>query len=115
MRRNGRPGEKRCQEPFVDAATAIGYSAGMGRPHRVAAGGYVYHVLNRANARMTMFADPGEYEAFEHVLAEAVERTGTRLLRAAAPQRLRQPLLPVCRHFRLLPLTAWRRGLSRRV
>ena len=46
----------------------------MGRPHRAAEGGYVYHVLNRANARMTIFAAPGDYEAFEKVLAEAVER-----------------------------------------
>ena len=27
----------------------------MGRPHRAAQGGYVYHVLNRANARMRIF------------------------------------------------------------
>jgi hypothetical protein len=33
-------------------------------------------VLNRANARMTIFADASGYEAFEQVLAEAVERTG---------------------------------------
>ena len=52
----------------------------MGRPHRAAEGGYVYHVLNRANARMTIFDDDGDYEAFETVLAEAVERTETRLL-----------------------------------
>lgn len=52
----------------------------MGRPHRAAAGGYVYHVLNRANARMTIFEDEEDYEAFEKVLAEAVERTETRLL-----------------------------------
>lgn len=52
----------------------------MGRPHRAAAGGYVYHVLNRANARMTIFEDDDDYEAFEKVLAEAVERTATRLL-----------------------------------
>jgi putative transposase len=52
----------------------------MGRPHRAAEAGYVYHVLNRANARMTIFADRGDYEAFERVLAEAVERFQTRLL-----------------------------------
>ena len=46
----------------------------MGRPHRAAEAGYVYHVLNRANARMTIFADKGDYQAFERVLAEAVER-----------------------------------------
>jgi len=52
----------------------------MGRPHRAAEGGYVYHVLNRANARMTIFAEDEDYEAFEQVLSEAVERSGTRLL-----------------------------------
>ncbi len=52
----------------------------MGRPQRAAGGGYVYHVLNRANARMPIFEADGDYEAFETVLAEAVERTATRLL-----------------------------------
>src|SRR6267143_2529312 len=52
----------------------------MGRPRRAAEGGYVYHVLNRANARRTIFRDDGDYEAFEAVLLEAVERTATRLL-----------------------------------
>jgi putative transposase len=52
----------------------------MGRPHRAAEAGYVYHVLNRANARMTIFESNADYEAFENVLAEAVERTKTRLL-----------------------------------
>lgn len=52
----------------------------MGRPHRAAEGGYVYHVLNRANARMPIFEDDADYEAFERVLCEAVERTETRLL-----------------------------------
>src|SRR6185437_1551124 len=52
----------------------------MGRPHRAAEGGYVYHVLNRANARMTIFDDDGDYDAFEKVLAQAVGRTETRLL-----------------------------------
>jgi REP element-mobilizing transposase RayT len=52
----------------------------MGRPHRAAQGGYVYHVLNRANARMRIFDDEAGYDAFERVLLEAVERTQTRLL-----------------------------------
>ena len=52
----------------------------MGRPHRAAEAGYVYHVLNRSNARMTIFEDDGDYEAFEEVLSQAVERTQTRLL-----------------------------------
>ncbi len=52
----------------------------MGRPLRAAVGGYVYHVLNRANARMQIFADDADYQAFEKVLRQAVERTDTRLL-----------------------------------
>jgi putative transposase len=52
----------------------------MGRPQRAAEGGYVYHVLNRANARMAIFESDADYEAFEKVLVEAVERTKTRLL-----------------------------------
>ncbi len=52
----------------------------MGRPQRAADGGYVYHVLNRANALMTIFDKPGDYEALENVLLQAVERTKTRLL-----------------------------------
>ena len=42
----------------------------MGRPKRAADGGLVYHVLNRANARMRIFDKPEDYEAFEVVLAE---------------------------------------------
>ena len=52
----------------------------MGRPKRVADGGYVYHVLNRANARSTIFENEADYRAFEQVLEEAVERASTRLL-----------------------------------
>jgi len=37
-------------------------------------------VLNRANARVTIFEDDADYQAFEKVLTEAVERTQTRLL-----------------------------------
>lgn len=52
----------------------------MGRPQRSALGGYVYHVLNRSNARRAIFDGPQDYEAFEKVLLQAVERTKTRLL-----------------------------------
>lgn len=52
----------------------------MGRLHRAAEGGYVYHVLNRANARMTIFEDEPDFAAFEKVLWQAVERIQTRLL-----------------------------------
>jgi len=52
----------------------------MGRPLRTASGNLVYHVLNRANARMTLFEDEGDYRAFEHVLAQACKRVSMRLL-----------------------------------
>lgn len=52
----------------------------MARRLRVNAGGYVYHALNRANARMRIFSTDGDYAAFEHVLAQACERTRMRLL-----------------------------------
>lgn len=44
----------------------------MGRPLRASPGGYVYHVLNRANARLPIFQKPADYEAFERVLQEAL-------------------------------------------
>lgn len=52
----------------------------MGRPKRSADGGLIYHVLNRGNARMTIFKKEGDYEAFERILEEAVDRYGTNLL-----------------------------------
>jgi putative transposase len=52
----------------------------MGRALRADAGGYAYHVLNRANARLRIFQKDGDYEAFERVLGEAQERFATRLL-----------------------------------
>ena len=54
--------------------------SGMGRALRADTGGYVYHVLNRANARLRIFQKSEDYEAFERVLCEARERFGTRLL-----------------------------------
>ncbi len=51
----------------------------MGRLPRAAQGGMVYHVVNRANARMRLFDDEGDYAAFEKVWAEAHER-GKRFL-----------------------------------
>jgi putative transposase len=52
----------------------------MGRPLRAADGDYIYHVLNRANGRLTIFRNDDDFAAFERVLIEAVERTSTRLL-----------------------------------
>lgn len=43
-------------------------------------GGLVYHVLNRAVGRTTIFAKDADYELFERVLKEAHDRVGTRVL-----------------------------------
>jgi len=52
----------------------------MSRPPRAAEGGLVYHALNRANARLTIFDDEDDYAAFERIIGEAVTRYDMRLL-----------------------------------
>lgn len=52
----------------------------MPRSPRTDIGGYVYHVLNRANARVQIFDDEKDYELFEAILEEAVRRYDMRLL-----------------------------------
>jgi REP-associated tyrosine transposase len=52
----------------------------MPRRLRHAAGGHVYHVLNRAVGRSTLFEKAVDFEAFVRVLTEANERTPMRLL-----------------------------------
>jgi len=47
---------------------------------RATPGGIVYHVLNRANAGLTIFRDAAEYAAFEQALAEAHARVPVRIL-----------------------------------
>ncbi len=73
----GQKGAKRCQEPKRER---IGYRFDIGRPTRSAPGGWVYQVLNRANARMPIFTKDEDFAAIERMLEEAVARTGTRLL-----------------------------------
>src|SRR6185369_7851159 len=43
----------------------------MARPPRAAVGGLVYHVLNRASGRATLFTTPEDYDSFSQVVAEA--------------------------------------------
>jgi len=52
----------------------------MARSLRAAEGGLIYHALNRANARLNIFDEDDDYEAFERVLGEAVARQAMRLL-----------------------------------
>jgi len=51
----------------------------MGRPKRSDEGGAIYHMLNRANRRATIFQKPSDYRAFEGILAEALERVRLKL------------------------------------
>lgn len=46
----------------------------MGRPKRADAAGGIYHMLNRSNRKATIFHREADYEAFERILAEALER-----------------------------------------
>lgn len=52
----------------------------MARRTRCADAGYVYHVLNRAVGRATLFHKPADYAAFEKVLRQAWERSAMRLV-----------------------------------
>jgi putative transposase len=51
----------------------------MPRRPRIAPGGYVYHVLNRAVARLPLFRKPADYDAFEQVIERAHQRHPIRL------------------------------------
>src|SRR5260221_292507 len=52
----------------------------MPRVARTAVADTIYHALNRANNRQTIFHSPQEYQHFERLLEEAVEMTGMHLL-----------------------------------
>src|SRR5437870_4627385 len=52
----------------------------MGRPLRTTVGGMVYHALNRANRRVGLFENAGDYRAFLKTLAEAQTELPVRLL-----------------------------------
>jgi putative transposase len=52
----------------------------MPRPPRIAPGGFVYHVLNRANARRRIFDCDRDYAAFERILGEVQDRIPMRIL-----------------------------------
>ncbi|UCC97590.1 MAG: transposase [Phycisphaerales bacterium] len=51
----------------------------MPRARRQSPGGIVYHVLNRANARQTIFEGSFDYNMFEKILAEGLAKIPMRL------------------------------------
>ncbi len=52
----------------------------MPRAPRIDVGGYAYHVINRANARVRIFELEEDYEQFEELLDKGVKRFNMRLL-----------------------------------
>src|SRR5207245_1138785 len=52
----------------------------MARRTRCSDAGYVYHLLNRAVGRATLYNKQADYAAFEKVLRQAWERSAMRLL-----------------------------------
>jgi putative transposase len=66
----------------------------MPKRPRICPGGLVYHLLNRAVARLALFEKDGDYEAFERVRAEALTEHPTRLLAYC--------LMP--KHWHLMPV-----------
>ncbi len=52
----------------------------MPRTARIAPGGMVFHVLNRANARARIFGNEADYAAFERVMKETLTRKPMRVL-----------------------------------
>ena len=81
----------------------------MPRHARAAPGGYVYHALNRAVARLPLFQKDEDYRAFERVLVEALAKHPIRLLAYC--------LMPNHWHFVLWPegdddMTAFLRWLT---
>ena len=81
----------------------------MPRTPRIAPGGYVYHALNRAVARLPLFEKSEDFEAFERVLLEAHARHPIRILSYC--------LMPNHWHFVLWParsgqMTAFLRWLT---
>ena len=51
----------------------------MGKAKRADEGGAIYHMLNRANRRATIFHKDADYEAFERIIAQALDRVQLKL------------------------------------
>jgi len=90
MQKWGHADGKWGQPPFM-----IQFS--MPRINRVDVGGEVYHVFNRANARVQIFDNDKDYKQLEDILEESVEKFGMSLLAYC--------IMPNHWHLVLLPKT----------
>lgn len=52
----------------------------MARRRRVAPGGFVYHVVNRAAGRLVLFESSSDFAAFEYLLRDVLMRTRMRII-----------------------------------
>src|SRR3989338_289077 len=52
----------------------------MGLAPRIDLADLIYHIINRANNRHTIFHTPEDYQHFERLLEEAAQRTSMRIL-----------------------------------
>ena len=66
--------KKRCQDSFFGFSTLVDCSNGTTE----AVG--IYHALNQGNARAKIFHIPEDYESFERILAEGLERYPCQIL-----------------------------------
>ncbi len=80
-RRDQREAENPSGRGFlVDRTSWSGYGERMPRRLRCHTGGYVYHVLNRAVGRGTLFHKDGDFAAFVKVLRQAKQWRPVRVL-----------------------------------
>jgi len=78
----------------------------MGRPKRTDEAGGIYHMLNRANLRDPMFHKLQDYEAFEKLLQQAINKFDISLLSYC--------LMPNHWHFMVRPNVDGEMGLRQR-
>ena len=70
------PYGERYKEPFPKCSVVVTH----GPTVTTSLGQLALHVLNRANGRMLLFDDEGDYAAFKRVFAQACDRVSMRLL-----------------------------------
>ena len=64
---------------LIDSHGLAGLRVAMPRSARVAPGGMVFHALNRGVGRMRLFEKPQDYQAFEDLVAETLEKCPLRI------------------------------------
>ena len=64
---------------LIDITLILLIIVSMAYPKRQCSGGEVYHVINRANGRLRIFKKPDDFNAFERILAQGLERVDMRI------------------------------------